>query len=94
VKPIILICLCLIILGCTSNGVGYRNFAGDTYFPTPNEIQLAEARARNYWDRNSTQFGPEPRYLAAELQKCSGHLENQELITLALHLLQICLVYR
>ena len=78
-KPIILICLCLIILGCTSNGVGYRNFAGDTYFPTPNEIQLAEARARNYWDRNST---------------CSGHLENQELITLALHLLQICLVYR
>jgi hypothetical protein len=93
VKPIILICLCLIILGCTSNGVDYRNFAVDTYFPTPNEIQLAEARARNYWDRNSARFGPEPRYLAWRLQKCSGHLENQELIILALHLLQICLVY-
>ena len=46
VKPIILICLCLIIVGCASNGVDYRNFAVDTYFPTPNEIQLAEVRAR------------------------------------------------
>jgi hypothetical protein len=72
VKPIILICLCLIILGCTSNGVDYRNFAVDTYFPTPNEIQLAEARARNYWDRNSARFGPEPRYLAVETSKVFG----------------------
>jgi hypothetical protein len=72
VKLIILICLCLTTLGCTSNGVDYRNFAVDTYFPTPNEIQLGEARARNYWDRNSARFGSEPRYLAVEISKVFG----------------------
>jgi len=67
VKPIILIGLCLAVLGCaTGNGVDYRNFAIDTYSPTPNEIQLAEGRARNYWERNGARFGPEPRYLAVE----------------------------
>jgi hypothetical protein len=67
---IALICLCLIILGCAaSKSVDYRNFAIDTYYPTPNEIQLAEARARNYWDRNGSRFGPEPRYLAVETSK-------------------------
>jgi hypothetical protein len=67
VKPIVLICLCQTILGCAaSNGVDYRNFAIDTYSPTMNEIQLAEGRARNYWDRNGARFGPDPRYLAVE----------------------------
>ena len=66
-KPIILIGLCLAVLGCaTGNGVDYRNFAIDTYSPTPNEIQLAEGRARNYWERNGARFGPEPRYLAVD----------------------------
>jgi hypothetical protein len=67
VKPIILICLCLSILGCAaSDGFDNRNFAIDTYSPTGNEIQLAEGRARNYWDRNGARFGAETRYLAVE----------------------------
>jgi hypothetical protein len=67
---IVLICLCLSILGCAaSNSVDYRNFAIDIYFPSPNEIHLAEARARDYWDRNGSRFGPEPRYLAVETSK-------------------------
>jgi hypothetical protein len=67
VKPILLICLCTTLLGCAaSDGVDNRNFAIDTYFPTANEIQLAEGRARNYWARNGARFGPEPRYLAVE----------------------------
>src|SRR5439155_10907036 len=69
-RPIVLTCLCLIILGCAaSNSVDYRNFAIDTYYPTPNEIQLGEARARRFWDRNAARFGPEPRYLAVETSK-------------------------
>jgi hypothetical protein len=65
-----LICLCLIVLGCAaSNSVDSRNFAIDTYFPSPNEIQLAESRARNYWDRNGSRYGPEPKYLAVETSK-------------------------
>ena len=69
-----LICLCLILLGCAAgNTVDYRNFAIDTYFPTPNEIQRAEASARNYWARNGSRFGPEPRYLAVDTSKVSPY---------------------
>ena len=73
VKPIILICLGLTILGCAArNGVDNRNFAVDTYVPTPNEIQRAEGRARNWWARNGARFGPEPSYLAVETSKVFG----------------------
>ena len=67
VKPIIQICLCLTIVGCAaSDGFDNRNFAIDTYFPSTNEIQLAEGSTRNYWARNGARFGPEPRYLAVD----------------------------
>ena len=72
-KPIILVVLGLAILGCAGgNGVDNRNFAVDTFFPTPNEIQLAEARARNWWARNGARFRPEPRYLAVDTSKVFG----------------------
>jgi hypothetical protein len=69
-RRLVLIYLCAITLGCVAkNSVDYRNFSIDTYFPTPNEIRLAEARARNYWSRNTSRFGPEPRYLAVQTSK-------------------------
>ena len=37
-----------------------RNFAFDTYYPTPNEIQLAEQRARKYWAKHAARFGSKP----------------------------------
>src|SRR6516225_5525564 len=46
--------------------VDYRDFAIDTYYPTVNEIHLAEERARSYWGRNGARFGAEPRFLAVE----------------------------
>ena len=46
-----------------------RNFAIDTCFPTPNEIQLAEGRTRAYWAKHAARFGPEPRFLAVETSK-------------------------
>ncbi|MBV9491388.1 MAG: hypothetical protein JO069_16955 [Verrucomicrobia bacterium] len=46
-----------------------RNFAIDTYNPTPNEIRLAENRAKRFWERRASCFGPEPRYLAVETSK-------------------------
>ena len=58
-KRIVLIYLCSITLGCVAkNSVDYRNFAIDTYFPTPNEISLAEARATTYWNRNTERPTP------------------------------------
>ncbi len=44
--------------------VDNRDFAVDTYYPASNEIQLAERRARHYWQKNSVRLGTEPRYLA------------------------------
>jgi hypothetical protein len=43
-----------------------RNFAIDTYYPTPNELRLAEQRARQYWAKHSAKFGSNPAYLAIE----------------------------
>ena len=63
-KPlnILLLCLCLPIFGCAvSDRVDNRNFAFDTYYPTPNEIRLAELR---YWQNNSQRFPNSTRYLA------------------------------
>ena len=46
-----------------------RNFAFDTYFPTPNETQLAEQRARKYWAKHAARFANNPFYLAVETSK-------------------------
>jgi hypothetical protein len=46
-----------------------RNFAIDTYYPTPNEIQLGEQRARKYWVKHAARFGNNPFYLAVETSK-------------------------
>jgi len=46
-----------------------RNFAIDTYYPTPNEIRLAEERAREYWQKHAARFGSDPAYLAIETSK-------------------------
>ena len=46
-----------------------RNFAIDTCYPTPNEIRLAEERARNYWAKHAARFGSKPVYLAVVTSK-------------------------
>ena len=52
-----------------SEKVDSRDFAIDTCYPTPNEIQLAEARAGKFWAKYALRYGPEPRYLAVETSK-------------------------
>jgi hypothetical protein len=46
-----------------------RDFAIDTCYPTPNEIRLAEERARNYWSKHAARFGSNPVYLAVVTSK-------------------------
>ena len=41
-----------------------RDFAIETYYPTSNEIQVAEKHARQYWQNHGHRLGTEPRYLA------------------------------
>ena len=69
-KSIFLLYFCTIMLGCAEiDRVDNRNFAIDTCYPTPNEIQLAERRARNYWAKHAARFGSNPVYLAVETSK-------------------------
>jgi hypothetical protein len=49
--------------------VDNRNFAIDTCFPSQNEIQLAEGRARSYWAKNASRFGAESSFLAVDTSK-------------------------
>ena len=49
--------------------IDQRNFAIDTYYPTPNEIHQAEQRAQKYWAKNAQRFGSNPVYLAVETSK-------------------------
>jgi hypothetical protein len=61
------ICLCLppLLLGCANSGqIENRDFAFDTYYPTPNEIQLAQQRAQRYWQKNAQRFASPTPYLA------------------------------
>jgi hypothetical protein len=46
-----------------------RNFAIDTCYPAPNEIQLAERRAQKYWAKHAARFGSNPVYLAVVTSK-------------------------
>jgi hypothetical protein len=57
----------VLVSGCGtfhSTKVDKRDFAVDTYYPASNEMQLAERHARQYWQKNVSRLGTEPRYLA------------------------------
>ena len=52
-------------MGCANvSQVENRDFAFDTYYPTPNEVQLAQQRAQRYWQKNAQRFGNSTPYLA------------------------------
>jgi hypothetical protein len=60
-----------------SEKVDNRDFAIDTFYPTPNEIQLVEARAAKFWAKYASRYGPELRYLAVETSKIfSGDVQD------------------
>jgi len=63
----LLFVLATLLSGCgtfESTKADKRDFAVDTYYPASNEIQLAERHARQYWQKNFSRLGTEPRYLA------------------------------
>jgi hypothetical protein len=67
VRPLdcLFLCLSLSLLGCANvSQVANRDFAFDTYYPTPNEVQLAQQRAQRYWQKNAQRFGNSTPYLA------------------------------
>ena len=64
---LLLFILSALVCGCgtfDSTQTDKRDFAVDTFYLTSNEMQLAERHARQYWQKNVSRFGAEPRYLA------------------------------
>jgi hypothetical protein len=52
-------------MGCANSGrVENRDYAFDTYYPTPNEIHLAQQRVQRYLQRNSQRYKNAIKYLA------------------------------
>jgi hypothetical protein len=54
------------LLPLRAENIDNRNFAIDTYYPTANEVRLAEQRASRYWVKRAAKFGSNPPYLAVE----------------------------
>ena len=74
------ICLCLLLVGCAnSDKVENRDYAFDTYDPTPNEIQLAQQRAQRYWAKNSERSKKPTKYLAVYVTSIVQGDVNQDL---------------
>jgi len=66
--------------GCAnSERTENRNYAFDTYYPTPNEIQLAEHRAQKYWQKNSQRAKSPTPYLAVYATSVVQGDVNQDL---------------
>jgi hypothetical protein len=61
--------LCFALPTLRAENIDNRDFAIDTCYPTPNEIRLAEERARNYWAKHAARFGSNPVYLAVGTSK-------------------------
>ena len=76
----LVMCLCLLLAGCANSGKGdNRNYAFDTYYPTPNEIQLAKKRAQRYWAKNSQRSDNPTKYLAVYVTSIDQGDVNQDL---------------
>jgi hypothetical protein len=76
----LLIYLCLLLAGCADSGkVDNRDYAFDTYYPTPNEIQLAQKRAQRYWAKNSQRLNNPTKYLAVYVTSIVQADVNQDL---------------
>jgi hypothetical protein len=76
----LLLCVCLLIAGCaTSEKVDNRDYAFDTYYPTPNEIKLAQHRAQRYWAKNSQRLRIPTKYLAVYVTSIVQGDVNQDL---------------
>ncbi len=70
-----------LLSACTvsdSSKADNRNYAIETCYPVSNEIRLAEQRARDYWQKNASMVGPEPRYLVVAASSMLAAELNEE----------------
>jgi hypothetical protein len=61
-----LTCILFWVVAGKAESIDQRNFALDTFSPTPNDVRVAEKRVQTYWDKHKAQYGANTRYLAVE----------------------------
>jgi hypothetical protein len=59
-------CIFTFIACATAETADLRDFSIDTFWPSPNEIRLAEKHCQNYWTKHRAQYSANTRYLAVE----------------------------
>ena len=61
-----LTCILIWVVAGKAESIDQRNFALDTFSPTPNDRRVAEKRVQTYWNKHKAQYGASTRYLAVE----------------------------
>ena len=61
-----LTCILFWVVAGKAESIDQRNFALDTFSPTPNDLRVAEKRVQTYWNKHKAQYGANTRYLAVE----------------------------
>ena len=59
-----LACILISVVTGKAETIDQRNFALDTFSPTPNDVRVAEKRVNTYWNKHKA--GANTRYLAVE----------------------------
>jgi len=61
-----LTCILFWVVAGKAESIDQRDFALDTFSPTPNDVRVAEKRVQTYWNKHKAQYGANTRYLAVE----------------------------
>jgi len=67
-RVLALTCILFWVVAGKAESIDQRNFALDTFSPTPNDVRVAEKRVQTYWNKHKAQYGANTRYLAVELR--------------------------
>ena len=59
-------CILFSVVAGKGESIDQRDFALDTFSPTPNDVRVAEKRVQTYWNKHRAQYGANTRYLAVE----------------------------
>jgi len=66
IRLLALTCILFWVVAGKAESIDQRNFALDTFSPTPNEVRLAEKRVHAYWTKHQAEYAANTRYLAVE----------------------------
>src|SRR5258705_8761509 len=71
-----LTCILFWVVAGKAESIDQRNFALDTFSPTPNNVRVAQKRVQTYWNKHKAQYGANTRYLTVD----AGAILSRELL--------------